>query len=251
MAPDRPFRVALSYSRALSFALLFAALPGEAAEPLDCGKFFTPARSSSFSFAWREDRCEGFVEQKMAYHHSSIKISYLAFGSLNSKDPRRIENAGDAEIEVRGELKSTHALYRVVARLAPRQSIEWRYPTPLEQSYGVRPDRISWLASRPGAKENVYRPFTVSGSRELTLGIVSTDFTFNAAEVRLYDAKDKELCSKTPKFSNVVPVNDQRTFVIDSCGTDLAAVRRISVVAVLRHSDRPPRYSGTDAIWIE
>ncbi|HUL92020.1 MAG TPA: hypothetical protein VLV56_06695 [Burkholderiales bacterium] len=237
---------------ATALLLLLLLAPASApADPLDCARLFTPATGSSFSFAWRKDRCEGFVQQKTSYKRTSVKISYFAYGRLDREGTRRITNNTDAEIEVRGELMSTNTFYRMVARLAPGRSIEWRYPEELVAEYGLRPDKIGMLAARPGAKENVHRPFTVSDSTALSLGIFSSDFRFNSAEVKLYDGDNNELCRQTRDFSRVVALMVQQTFSIGLCGKDPAAVRRISVVAALKVPGRDGQYSSTDVIWIE
>jgi hypothetical protein len=221
------------------------------AQPLDCAKLFTPASSSRFPFAWRENRCEGFVQQKTSFQPMSIKISYFGYGNLDHDAARVIANNTDGEIELRGELKSSNTFYRLVARLAPGQSIEWRYPDPLKEEYGHRPDKIGMLAAIPGAKANVHRPFTVSGSTALSLGIVSSDFRFNSAEVVMYDGEHTELCRKTYDFGRVIAPLVQHTFALNLCGKDFATVRRISVVAALKILGKAGQTSSRDVIWIQ
>lgn len=252
---NRPGRRADRLVRQLSLVLLTllmsALAAGTRAEPLDCTEFFAPSSGSSFPFVWREDRCEGLVREKTSFHPQSIKISYFGYGDIARAGVHDIANSTDTAIELRGELMSKNTFYRLVARLSPGQVIRWRYPEPLVKEYGSHPERIGMLAVRPGATEDLHRPFTVSGSQELTLGIFSTDFRFNSAEVIAYDAALSEVCRHTYDFHRVIPPLEQKTFTLDLCGKNLAMVRRISVVAMLRLPGEQRRDSKRDVIWIE
>lgn len=227
--------------------LLLATSANAQADPLDCNKFFTPASNSQFSFAWRGDRCEGFVQQKVSYKPISIKISYFGFGNLAQSGAMLITNKMSGELELHGELESMNTFYRLVARLAPGQSIKWRYPTQLKEKYGDMPERIGMLASRPGS--NIYEPFTVSGSKVLYIGIVSSNFRFNAADVIIDDDKLIPVCQHTYDFHHVVIPLEQQTFPLNLCGKDLSSVRRISIGASLVLKGKK-EYSSRDSIWV-
>ena len=236
----------------LAIPLLIAA--SGPTEPLDCAKFFTPATDPRFPFTWREDRCEGFVRQNTSYRPTSLKISYFGYGDLSQEGIQTIANNTDSDIELRAELESRNTYYRLVAILGPTQSINWRYPEPLRTEYGLRLDKIGMLASTPGAAEHERRPFTVSGSTALTLGIVSTDFRFNAAEVVMYGMAGSELteaCHKTYDFHHQVSPMEQQTFRLDLCDMDVADIRRISVTALLEIPGAHSLRSHNDFIWIK